>query len=214
VWYNALVYQVSREENPVKSLEEVIRSLLSQPTADDLVALQGALLASGQRSEAVDRALDVAGHFFSYLSELQSKIAAKDYSELASRLDIGAVGVVALENIVVGERESFWKQLLLGGLGEGLMVAASRQYVRGWEVETGLVHREAAWYLAEVLWYASCEMQPDLPAEERWQAIEVLLAPAHDPEVAGPAKALLLGHVFQMLLLTYLAGVMGADARD
>lgn len=190
------------------SLEDAIRPILSLPTPEKLVAFQGALLASGHQGEALDRVLEVAGHFYSYLSELQSKIAALEYSELASRLDIGAVGVVALENVLDAEHEVFWQRLLLGGLAEGLMVAASRQYVKGWQVETGLVHSQAAWYLTEALWRASLEMQPDLPPEQRWQAIQALLAPAYDPETPAPDRAVLLGRIFQMLLVTHLARLL------
>jgi hypothetical protein len=171
------------------------------------------LLARGQEGETVDHALKVAGHFYDYLSELQSKITARDYSEMASRLDIGAVGAVALENLLCAEKDRFWQQLVLGGLAEGLMVAASRQYIKGWEVETGLVHSRAVWVLAEALWRASQEMQPGLPAEQRWQAIQSLLAPAYDPGVPAPDKALLLGRIFQLLLITYLAQVL-PDSRS
>lgn len=190
------------------SLEDAIRPILSLPTPEKLVAFQGALLASGHQGEALDRVLEVTGHFYSYLSELQSKIAALEYSELASRLDIGAVGVVALENVLDAEQEVFWQRLLLGGLAEGLMVAASRQYVKGWQVETGPVHSQAAWYLTEALWRASLEMQPDLPPEQRWQAIQALLAPAYDPETPAPDRAVLLGRIFQMLLVTHLARLL------
>jgi hypothetical protein len=189
----------------MQSLQDALQPILSQPTPDSLVALQGVLLALDCRGEGIDRALEIAGHFHAYLSELQSKITAKDYSELASRLDIGAVGTVALENMVAAEKEQFWERLLLGGLGEGLMVAASRQYIKAWEVETGLVHSRAAWTLTEALWRTSVERQPDLPAEQRWQAIQSLLAPAYDPNVPAPDKAALLGRVFQILLLTHLA---------
>ena len=190
------------------SLLEAVGPILSLPTPEALVALQGALLASGRQGQAADRALEVAGHFYAYLSELQSKISSRNYSEMASRLDIGAVGTVALENILSSEQESFWQRLMLGAVAEGLMVAASRQYVKGWEVETRLVHSHAAWYLGEALWAASAEMQPDLEAERRWQAIQALLAPAYDPEVPAPDKAVLLGRIFQMLLITYLARML------
>jgi hypothetical protein len=86
-----------------------------------------------------------------------------------------------------------------------LMVAASRQYVKAWGVETGLVHKCAAWYLTEALWRTSALMQPQLPSGQRWAAIQSLLEPVHDPELAAPDKALLLGRVFQVLLLTHLS---------
>jgi hypothetical protein len=190
------------------SLQEAIGPILSLPTPEALVALQGALLVSGRQGEAADRALEVAGHFYAYLSELQSKISSRNYSEMASRLDIGAVGAVALENILSSEGEDFWQRLALGAVAEGLMVAASRQYVKGWEVETRLVHNHAAWYLTEALWKASAETQPDLEPEQRWQAIQALLAPAYDPEVPAPDKAVLLGRTYQMLLITYLARLL------
>lgn len=193
----------------MKSLQEAVQAILTQPTPEALVDLHGALLIHGQPGEARDRALAITGHFHTYLCELRSKIAARDYSELASRLDIGAVGVVALESVVTGERDKFWQRLLLGGVGEGLMVAASRQYVKAWEVETGLTHACAAWCLSEALWQASAQMQPEQSPEARWQAIQALLAPASDPAVPAPDKAVLLGRVFQILLLTYLAQ-MGA----
>jgi hypothetical protein len=198
----------------MNSLQDAVQVVLNQPTPAALVALQGAVLASDRQGKAVDRALEIAGHFHAYLSELQSKITARNYSELASRLDIGAVGAVALENLISAEQERFWQGLVLGGLAEGLMIAASRQYVKGWEVETGLVHTRAVWHLTEALWHTSAEMQPDLPPEQRWQAIQSLLAPAYTSDVPAPDKAVLLGRVFQILLLTHLARLLPTSKAD
>lgn len=188
-------------------LRTALQEILSQPTPNVLIRLQGTLLALADEGEARERALEVTGQFYQYLNELKSKLSSRNYSEWASRLDIGAVGAVALESIVAGETESLWKRLLVGGLAEGLMVAASRQYVKGWVVETELVHNQAAWYLTEALWRASSEMHPDLPPEQRWESIQALLAPAHDPDVPAPEKGVLLGRIFQILLVTYLARI-------
>jgi hypothetical protein len=197
----------------MKSLQDAVQSLLSQPAPEKLLALQGALLAQDQGDGAVEFALEIAGHFYAYLSELKSKMSARDYSELASHLDIGAVGVVALENVLAGAGDKLWQRLLLGAVAEGLMVAASRQYIKGWETETGLVHSQAVWYLTEVLWRTSVREQPHLPAEQRWQSIQSLLAPASEPDVPAPDKAILLGRVFQILLLTHLAQLLPAAAE-
>ena len=190
------------------TLQDAVTQTLREPTPIALVALQGALLASEHQGEARDHALEIAGQFYAYLSELESKISAKAYSELASRLDIGAVGVVALENIITGEGERFWQGFLMGGLAEILMVAASRQYVKGWEVETGLVHTLTAWTLTEALWRTSAELQPEISPERRWQAIGELLAPAYDAEIPAQDKAVLLGRVFQILLLKQVAPLL------
>ena len=198
----------------MKSLQDATRSILTKPTPQALIELQGALLALEGPDEASEDVLEVAGHFYTYLSELQSKVTARDYSELASHLDIGAVGVVALENVILGHGQDFWKQMLLGGLGEGLMVAASRQYIKAWQAEAGLVHGEATWYLGQSLWRVSRRLQPDLTVEERWQAIERLLAPARDPETPDSVRALLLGRIFQVLLLTHLGRLLASTEDD
>jgi hypothetical protein len=194
----------------MKSLEDAALEVMSHPTPQALQDLQGALLALDCDDEVAAHALEVAGRFYGYLSELKTKIAAREYSELASRLDVGAVGAIALENLFEGQQDRLWQRLLMGSLGEGLMVAASRQYVRAWKVETGLVHTQAAWYLAEALWRTSRQAQPSLDAVERWQAIASLLAPANEPQVPAPEKATLLGRVFQILLLTHLARLLPA----
>jgi hypothetical protein len=193
------------------SLEDALKSILTQPTPGALVALQGALLTSGRPGESLDRALDIAGQFHAYLCELETKTSAQEYSELASRLDIGAVGMVAVENLVASKKEELWGRLLLGGLGETLMVAASRQYVKAWQAETGLVHRGAAWHLAEALWRLSAQMQPEIAPTERWQAVQSLLAPVYDPQVPASHKAQLLGRIFQVLLFIYGSGVTSAS---
>lgn len=195
----------------MKSIVEAAQAVLSQPTPQALQDLQGALLAQNRHDNGTAQALEVAGRFHSYLSELKAKIAARDYSELASRLDIGAVGAVALENLISGEQADTVTKLVLGLLGEGLMVAASRQYIRAWKVETSLVHTQAAWYLAEALWRTSEELQPGLDPAERWQAITSLLGPANEPQVPAPEKAALLGRIFQLLLLTHLARLRPAS---
>jgi hypothetical protein len=196
------------------SLNAAVRQILVEPTPDALVELQGAIFASGRAGEPVERALQVAGQFHAYLCELQAKLSAKDYAELASRLDIGAVGAVALESLLSSKSESFWQSLVLGGVAEGLMIGASRQYIKAWEAETGMVHTLAAWNLADALWHASSTMQPGLERERRWQAIEGLLAPAHDPQVSAPTKALLLGRIYQVVLLTHLARLLPEPAQD
>ena len=192
-------------------LHTALQEILSQPTPDALIRLQGTLLGAVEEGEVRERALEVTGQFYHYLSDLKSKLSSRTYSELASMLDVGAVGAVALGNLAAGEPGSFWKRLLVGGIAEGLMVAASRQYVKGWIEEAGLVHSQAAWYLTEALWHVSSEMQPDLPPEQRWEAIRELLAPVHDPDVPAPEKAVLLGRIFQILLSTYVARMSPGD---
>jgi hypothetical protein len=196
-------------------LEPILHRVLQEPTPEALWELQGAMRvraagASEDEARALSHALETAGEFYLYLSELQSKTTAREFSELASLLDMGAVGLVALESLMT-EGEKLWEKVLVGGLGESLMVLASRQYIKAWAQETELVHRRAAWYLFGALWRLSMECQPDLAAEQRQALIQALLVPSLEAETPVPAKIALLGRLFQVLLLTYVlrAGLRG-----
>ena len=181
-------------------LNELLNRIARQPTTDDLWALRGTLLACTQGQPEAQLAHEIAREFYMYLSELQSKMNARQYNELASLLDIGSVGMLALQDIIFEEKD-LWKNLLLGGIGEGLMVLASRQYVKAWEQELKSVHRRAAWTLYGVLWQMSCEHQPDVAASERQALIEATLAPALDDDTPFESRMLLLLRLFQTLLL-------------
>jgi hypothetical protein len=158
---------------------------------------------SGRR-EAARRALELAGAFYSYLTELEAKSTAREYSELASLLDMGAVGGVALENLAEAGQQLL-QRLLLGGLSEALMVLASRQYVKAWSREMRPTHMQAVWFLRGELWRLSAAGRPDLSAEERAVLVDSLLRPALSDETADEVCIALLGRLFQVLLVVYLA---------
>jgi hypothetical protein len=136
-------------------------------------------------------------------------MTARQYNELASRLDVGAVGMLALQDILL-EREELGKNLLLGGLGEGLMVWASRQYVKAWEQELQLTHQRVAWTLYDMLWGLSRRFQPDQPETERRALIEATLAPVRDDDTPLESKILLLLRLFQTVLLVLIAPLCAA----
>jgi hypothetical protein len=159
---------------------------------------------STERSDAARQALEVAREFHTYLSELEAKYSARDYSELASLLDIGAVGAVAVENLIEAG-ESLTQRILLGGLSEMLMVAASRQYVKAWSREIQPVHMKAIWFLRAALWRVSVEGRPDMRAEDRVALVDSLLSPALGGEEVEHIRPALLGRLFQVLLLIHLA---------
>lgn len=193
------------------SFEDVLGRLLTRPSPADLLALQTRLLAAEadpQRAEAAQRALEVAYAFYAYLSELEAKYGARKYSEVASLLDIGAVGAVALENLLEAG-EALLERLALGGLSETLMVLASRQYVKAWSRETAPTHLQAVWFLRVRLWRLSIARQPDMRPEERTALVDGLLAPALDGDVSEEVRLTLLGRLFQVLLIIHLAQVLG-----
>lgn len=195
-----------RYNSAMNMLAQSLEDLLRRPEPAVLVALQEALLAEVAPSVQRDGVLVLAGQFHRYLTELQSKLSARQYSELASWLDIAAVGLVAFEDILRGSAAS-WRDILIGMASEAAMVVGSRQYVKGWAVELGPIHSEATWFLREALWRLSEETQPDLAAAERLQAIRTAL-PASLASADHSAQAVVLGRLYQVLLLIRLSRLL------
>jgi hypothetical protein len=192
------------------SFQDLLGRLLVEPSPSDLLALQTCLLvaeADPERADAACQALEVSCEFHSYLSELEAKFGARQYSELASLLDIGAVGAVALENLTEAG-ESLKRRILLGGLSEVLMVLASRQYVRAWGREMKPIHMRAIWFLRADLWRLSVAGRPDIGAKERAALVDGLLAPALESDATDEVCLALLGRLFQILLIIHLAQVL------
>lgn len=199
-------------------LEATLPQVLARPMPDALWNLRIDLLALADRLPA-DRqgeatwTLEIARQFYGYLTELRSKMTAREYSRFASRLDMGSVGALAVQDLVT-EREHLLESLFLGGLSEGLMVLATLQYIKAWEAETALVHNQAIWWLFEGLWRLSREFRPEMPAAERQRLIDALLAPVRSEETAPAVKVALLVRLFQALLIGSLAWVVPLLAEE
>jgi hypothetical protein len=140
-------------------------------------------------------------------------MTAREYSQLASRMDIGSVGMLAVQDLIT-EREHLLESLFLGGLSEGLMVLATLQYVKAWEAETALVHDQATWWLFDGLWRLSSEFRPEMTADERRELIDALLAPVRSAETKSAVKVALLVRLFQALLVGSLGWVATLLARE
>lgn len=188
-------------------LQTAVKEILTAPSPEALWELYGYLLAA----DADAPLLETVAFFHHYLCDLQSKATARQYSEFASLLDIGAVGGVAVQNLVGafatretdGGRELLEK-ILLGTGSESLMVAASRQYVKAWQAELHSVHCQAAWFLSGALWRLGADSDVAAEPGERWARIQALFGPVRDPDVPNPDKALLLARVFQLILVSQL----------
>ena len=177
---------------------------LAAPRASDLWTLRAALLEAGLAPGS--EVWSILGGFREFLERLDTGTSSREYSELASKLDIGAVGGIALEQILESEDSGDLAQRLLMGLvSEGLMVAATRQHVKAWKGELASVYRSAAWFLYENLWRWAEGQKPDLPADERRELLDQLFAPLHDPESPEESKTILVGRLFQVLLAARLA---------
>jgi hypothetical protein len=187
-----------------------LQTVLRQPQPAALIALQEALLVEARPSPERDRALELAGHFHRYQIDLQSMLTARQYSELASWLDVTAVGLVAFEELMRGAASNL-RDLLIAVASEGAMVLGSRQYIRAWAVEVGPIHEAATWTLREALWRLSEETQPDLGPALRLEAVRRTL-PESLSQATNSARAVVLGRLFQTLLLIRVSRLLPGQA--
>lgn len=184
-------------------MNETLTAVLTHPSCETLCALQADLLQAGHAPDTP--ALRVLEQFFTFLNELSASMSAREFSHLATLLDIGAVGGVAVQNLLESDgAANLWRRLLMGGISEGLMVLASRQYVKSAEAGIVSVYRQAGWTIYRELWQLSVQLQPEQDPAQRRQMLDTLLAPVHDDAIPGAVKAALLGRLFQLLLLVNL----------
>ncbi len=186
---------------PMANLRTTLQRILSAPTASDLWQLQGDLLIAG--GPAADGARQVAGRFYSYLQDLESKVASRQASRRAALLATGAVTSVGLQEWALEQGDSL-QRILGSGLAALLEIGSATQNVQAWEVETSLVHYNVAWYLYGELWAISLTNRPDLAADERRAYVERLLAPAVAAETPAAARPALLIRLFQVVLAARL----------
>ena len=158
--------------------------VLSSPTPEAIWKLRADLLEGGVSPDAP--LLEVVGEFRAFLDHFSTSTSSRDLNHLASKLDIGAIGGVVLEQLFESpDTKDLAMRVLTGGVSEGLMVLASRQYVRAAEGEL------------------AAEANPDLDASERRQLLDRITEPIRDTQAPTAIKAVLAGRLFQVLLLGF-----------
>lgn len=178
-------------------------SMFGKPSPSGLWQARGELLQLGVPPDA--SVWPVLDEYYDFLNELVASATAREYSHFASLLDIGAVGAVALQNLLAAEEGALlWQRVLVGGLSEGLMVLAARQYVKAWEGELSALFHGAAWNLFWHLWQLSLELRPELSPLARRAHLDELLSPLRAEESGGTVKAALTTRLYQLLLLIHL----------
>ncbi len=183
--------------------EQLLAMTFSKPDPDMLWQLRSLLLEAGLPQK--DTRLEIINEFYEFVTKLVASSTARQYSHFASLLDLGAVGGVALQNMLeMSDSENFNQRLLAGALSEVLMVMAARQYVKAWEEEMKATYAESAWRLYEGFWHISISSQPDLETSERTALVKDLIAPLRDDDVQGTVKAALIVHYYQLLLIAHL----------
>lgn len=188
--------------------------VLAAPQPADVWELRADLLAAGVAPDAA--VMPVLNSLHAYLNHLEANLTAKGYAELASKLDIAAVGAVVLQDLLTATDRSsptYLAQLLLGVAGEALIIAASRQYIKGRAAEVASIYHAAAWELYDLWWHASADMQPDLSLGERRQLLDDLFAPIQSADTDDMNSLVMVGRLYQLLLLLRTAVMEDTTGR-
>lgn len=194
----------------VSGLRTTLECVLTAPTAADLWKLQAYLLAAGGDEARLARS--TAGVFHSYLQDLESKISSRQASRLAAALAAAAVSSVSLQELLI-EREQPLQRILGSITSAMLEIGSATQSVRAWEIETSLVHYQAAWHLYGELWDISLTARPELSWQERRAFAEQLILPVLSYDTPGTIKTILLIKLFQAVLLARLLPLL-MDEED
>lgn len=181
-----------------------LMSVLQSPDAENIWTLRGDLLQAGVPSG--DPVMSVLERYHNYMHQLASSMTARDFSHFASLLDVAGIGGVVTETLIDAEDRAALSRSLLGAvLSEGLMILATRQHVKAWEAEAGSLYRMAAWGLYPEIWALSRQLRPQLTDSERRKLLDGLFQPVLSDELEGSVRAVLIGRLFQLVLICGLA---------
>jgi hypothetical protein len=182
---------------------QALTEVLTQPSPIALWRLRADFLEQGIQDDS--RLLAIVDAFYRFINQLVASSTAREYSHIASVLDMAAVAGVAAQNLMdEKDGEEWWRRFVVGAASEGMMVLAARQYVRAWEEEMRSDYNSAAWYLAQEFWHLSADLQPELKPGKRRQLIDQLFEPFSDEQVTGTVKVGLVLRLFQILLVARL----------
>lgn len=202
-----------------RAVREALRAYLSSMDAASLLRLRGEvqvavrwLEARGDDSRAgVARAAeDALTGYHAFASEVQGFSGSRRYAETASLFDLGAVGVLALENVLTADKITPMR-LLMSGLSEGLMFLASRQYVAGSQEVLLATYRTHAVAVQDALWSLAADFRgtDDLRSiREVREAIDGLFRRLDDPGVPVAAKVSVLHLLYALAALVRSARLL------
>lgn len=163
------------------------------------------------RTASARQALDAVTRLYQFTTEVRGFADSRKSAETASMFDLGAVGVLAIENVLTAEKITM-ARLLMSGLSEGLMFLASRQYVSGSDAVLLATYRSHAIAVQDALWAVAADFREiadvDTMREARG-AIDSLFRRLDDPAVAIGAKVAVLYQLHALVALIRCARFLG-----
>jgi hypothetical protein len=185
-------------------LIEALSRTLSYPTTENLWQLRAELLESGVPPGS--RVWTILGEYQRFLEQVRTSTESRQYSELASQLDIASISGIVVERFLEPQSaRALALSVISGILSEGLMAAATRQHVKAWKAGLASVCAGSAWFLYEEMWHWARRKKPELNAGERRRLLDLLFAPVCSANPGDAGTFQLIGSLFQLLLISEVA---------
>src|SRR3972149_4769611 len=146
------------------------------------------------RARTAREALDALTRLHRFSSEIRGFSASRAYSEKASLFALGAVGTLAVENVLTADKITPMR-LLMSGLSEGLMFLASRQYVAGSGAVLAATYETHAVAVQDALWSLAADFRgafSRLARRVSWGGSSAPCAKLDDPALPVAAKVAIL----------------------
>jgi hypothetical protein len=159
---------------------------------------------------SVVNALAAVARFHAFASEVKGFVVSREFSEKASLFDIGAIGILGVENILTAERKSLLR-ILMSGLSEALVFAASRQYIHGATAVLEGLYRTNSAALYDDLWALATEFRGPMDEEaarEVQAGLDGFFGQVSAPGVPVDARVVAVYQMYGVLVLVRCADLV------
>ena len=167
---------------------------------------------TAEAREELAHALRLVDAAYAFASELQGFLAQKQHTELASLFDLGSIGVLGIENVLTAEKPSLVR-VLMAALAEGLVFAASRQYVAGARDLLAVVYRTHAAAMHRELWALATDRRKGMTANDVKEVqanIGVFFRKLEANDVPPETRVRILKEFFVLVLVIRVADLLEA----
>ncbi|HLF06547.1 MAG TPA: hypothetical protein VI893_05145 [Thermoplasmata archaeon] len=196
--------------------------LLQSPTSAKLLGIHGELRLALARSrqqasdpQLLRGAVRLNERFQNFLVFLEAERTTKRHAEVASMMDLGSFGLLALQDISRKEERTI-PRLLLAGVTEGLAYLATREFVKAGQAGIdGLLSRNAL-ALQEEFWSLLEDGDHNPTPQETEKVREALVglsAALADAKIDPGRRAALATALYAMLLRTRIETVLGPEKK-
>jgi hypothetical protein len=207
------------------SYKAALREAVERLDEPALLALRGELqVAQGWfasrrdegRAALAGAAVDAVTRLAQFTAEIRGFGASRASAERASVLDLGAISVLAVENLLTAERITPMR-LFMSGLSEGLMFLASRQYVHGGNAVLEATYRAHRVAVQDALWSVAMDFREPEGLEslrEARRSIDDVFGRLDDPGVPIGARVALLHVLYALVAIVRCARLLKAMDGD